>query len=436
MALIDNRAQRRTMLCAMYLAQGIPWGFMTIALISYLTERGVGDAQAGELTGIVLLPWTFKLIWAPMIDTMTIRSMGRRRPWIIGAELMMALSLLGILAAGDLTENLRLLGWMFFVHNVFSSLQDVSTDALAVDILPYEEQGRTNGLMWGTKLIGRGIGATVMAHIIDAWGLPAAVFAQMIVLLVIMLFPILFVERPGEKRFPWSEGEAKGVGSGASLRSPIAVLRDLRQAFSMVTTSVFFVFGTIHMIGWGVVEVITKTLYTQQLDWTFVEVSNVAGLAVLTEMAGAFGGGYLADRYGRRKIMIVGLGGYGLLAIVFGVFPALWHENWFAAGYLFVNPGILAVGAVGFLSMSMRISWTRAAATVFTIFLTVSNIGHVMGNWLVGTLRGTWALSYQESFFAVGVFMLAPLLLLLVVRIEEVDRRKKAGRAGSRLGRF
>ena len=191
MALIDNRAQRMTMLCAMYLAQGIPWGFMTIALISYLTERGVGDAQAGELTAIVLLPWTFKLIWAPMIDTMTVRSMGRRRPWIIGAELMMALSLLGILAAGDLTENLRLLGWMFFVHNVFSSLQDVSTDALAVDILPYEEQGRTNGLMWGTKLIGKGIGATVMAHIIDAWGLPAAVLAQMIVLLVIMLRPCL-----------------------------------------------------------------------------------------------------------------------------------------------------------------------------------------------------------------------------------------------------
>ena len=47
---------------------------MTIALISYLTDRGVGDADAGELTAMVLLPWTFKLIWGPVIDTMTIRS--------------------------------------------------------------------------------------------------------------------------------------------------------------------------------------------------------------------------------------------------------------------------------------------------------------------------------------------------------------------------
>ena len=88
------------MLCALYFAQGIPWGFMTIALVSYLTERGVGDADAGKLTYIVLVPWTFKLVWAPLIDTLTIRSMGRRRPWIIGAELMMAVSLLGLLAMG------------------------------------------------------------------------------------------------------------------------------------------------------------------------------------------------------------------------------------------------------------------------------------------------------------------------------------------------
>ncbi len=54
MALVDNRKQRITLLCALYVAQGIPWGFMTIALISYLTDRGVGDAEAGELTALVL----------------------------------------------------------------------------------------------------------------------------------------------------------------------------------------------------------------------------------------------------------------------------------------------------------------------------------------------------------------------------------------------
>ena len=158
MALVDNRTHRVTMLCAMYFAQGVPWGFMVTALVAYLTgEKGISQAAAGELTAIVLVPWTFKLVWAPLIDTITIRSMGRRRPWIIGAELMMAVSLLGILMLGDLSENLRLLGWMFFIHNCFASLQDVATDALAF-ILDSSESAR-NGMI---KLL-RGIDPSLPA---------------------------------------------------------------------------------------------------------------------------------------------------------------------------------------------------------------------------------------------------------------------------------
>lgn len=427
MALVDSRPQRASMLCAMYFAQGVPWGFMTIALISYLADRGVSDSDAGNLTAVVLVPWTFKLVWGPIIDTMTIRSMGRRRPWIIGAELMMAVSLLGLLMMGDLTDNLRLLGWMFFIHNCFASLQDVATDALAVDILPPDEQGRTNGMMWGSKLIGKATGASAMALAIAKWGLTSAVMIQFVALIFIMLFPLLLLERPGEKRFPWSRGRANFEGSDAGgVRNPVDVFKDLFQAFSLITTSAFFVFGLIHTIGWGIVEVITKTLYTQQLDWTAEQVSYVSGFAVFTEMVGAFGGGYVADRFGRRKVMVFGFGAYGLAAIIFGCCPHLWKESWFAAGYLFINPGLLAIGAVGFLSMGMRISWTTASATVFTIYMTVSNVAHVIGNWAVGPLRDGYELSYEHTFWVAGIAMYVPLLLLPLVRPEQVDRMKDA----------
>ena len=430
MALVDNRKHRLTLLCALYLAQGIPWGFMTIALISYLTDRGVGDAQAGGLTALVLLPWTFKIVWGPLIDTMTIRSMGRRRPWIIGAEFLMAVSLLGLLTMGDLTENLRLLGWMFFIHNCFASLQDVATDALALDVLPPGEQGRANGLMWGSKLVGKGIGGAGLAMAIDAWGLPSAVFIQFVTLLLIMLFPLMILERPGERRLPWSRASVAPGASGVaddvvSLRGLDKVIGDLRRAFSMVTTSVFFVFGVICLIAWGIVEVATKTLYTQQLGWSFVEVSQVAGMAVFVEMFGALAGGYFADRFSRRKVIVVGLGGYGLMALIFAAFAGQWGESWFAAGYLFLNPGILAVGSVGFLAMSMRLSWTKAAATMFTIYLTTANIGHVVGNWMVGLLREELGFSYEQTFAFAGTAVILPLFLLLLVRPEDVDRARK-----------
>ena len=180
------------------------------------------------------------------------------------------------------------------------------------------------------------------------------------------------------------------------------------------------------MIGWGVVEVITKTLYTQQLDWTYVSISQIAGSAAFSEMAGALLGGYVADKFGRRIVMVLGIGGYGLMAVVFALCSAMWHETWFTAGYLLLNPGILAMGQVGYLSMSMRISWTKAAATMFTVYLTVSNIGHVVGNWLVGPLREGLALSYEQTFYFVGLAMTLPLLMLLVVNPRQVDRAKQA----------
>ncbi len=431
MALVDNRKQRITLLCALYVAQGVPWGFMTIALISYLTDRGVGDAQAGELTALVLLPWTFKIVWGPLIDTMAIPSMGRRRPWIILAEFLMAVSLLGLLTMGDLTDNLRLLGWMFFIHNCFASLQDVATDALALDVLPPGEQGRANGLMWGSKLVGKGIGGAGLAMVIDAWGLPSAVFIQFVTLLLIMLFPLMLLERPGERRLPWSR--ARGAAGAPGARDDVAGLRglgevigDLRRAFAMVTTSVFFVFGVIALVAWGIVEVATKTLYTQQLGWSFVEVSQVAGMAVFVEMFGALVGGHFADHFSRRKVMAVGLGGYGLLALIFAAFAGRWGESWFATGYLFLNPGLLAVGSVGFLAMSMRLSWTKAAATMFTIYLTTANIGHVAGNWMVGLLREDLGFSYELTFAFAGVAVILPLFLLLLVRPEEVDEARNA----------
>ena len=419
MALSDNRLQRTSMMCALYVAQGIPWGFMATAVVSYLTQHGINTTEAGKLTAIVLVPWSFKLVWAPLIDTMTIRSMGRRRPWIIGAELLMAFSLLGLLALGDIRGNLQLLGWMFFLHNCFASLQDVATDALAVDIVPPEEQGLVNGLMWGSKLLGKGFGAGALAVVMDRWGFSAAVWVQFVCLILIMLFPLLMVERPGEGRMPWSGG--KPSDDAAGVRSLKAVLRDLWRAYSLPTCGIYVAFSTLSIIGWGMIEVLVKPLYTQDLNWTAVAYSKIEGMSVFIQMAGAVAGGLIADRIGRRFAMVLGFGAYGLMAVAFGLLPGLWNNQIFASGYLLLNPGVLALGSVGFLSMAMRISWTQASATVFTIYMTLSNVSHVLGNWTIGPIRDDWKSPYETCFILSGCVMLLPLLLLPLIRPQQVD---------------
>ena len=188
MALSDSRWQRTVTLCALYVAQGIPWGFMLISLPAHLAEKfKVSDDDLGNLTAIILIPWTFKLIWAPIMDSFTIRSMGRRRSWIIGAELMMAVTLLGMIGLGDLSDQLYTLLFMYFLHNCFASLQDVCTDAMAVDLLPPDEQGKMNGMMWGSKLVGKAGGAWALSYVIEWGGIEACVWVQVGLLAAIVI---------------------------------------------------------------------------------------------------------------------------------------------------------------------------------------------------------------------------------------------------------
>jgi PAT family beta-lactamase induction signal transducer AmpG len=438
MAMADSRRQRIITLCGLYVAQGVPWGFMAITLPAFLSDKyEVGDDELGYLKGVILLPWSFKLLWAPLMDSFTIRSMGRRRPWIIGAELLMAATLLGLVGIKDLGQNIELLIWMYILHNIFASLQDVCTDALAVDILPAAEQGRMNGLMWGSKMVGYALGMTGLAYILEYWGLDACVMVQIAILLCIMLIPILILEREGEKRFPWSSGQAMGESGTRNVRDPRELFRDLKRAFSLTTTLVFIVFTLTKLFGSGINEVVTTSLYTQKLGWDHTEFSTVSGLySLIPIILGAVLGGFLADRFGRRKILVAGFCGYAIVAMTFAALPDMWKQRWFATSYILAYQGLNVMASVGFLSMAMRISWTRSAATVFTTYMTLSNVSHVIGNGLAGPVRSLFKFgnesqtadmhSYELTFWFVGFLSLVPLLLLFYVKQDEVREAREA----------
>jgi hypothetical protein len=130
-----------------------------------------------------------------------------------------------------------------------------------------------------------------------------------------------------------------------------------------------------------------------------------------------------------------GFGGYGLVALIFAASPGMWNERWFAMTYLLSFETLNAIASVGFLSMAMRISWSSSAAIVFTTYMTLSNVSHVCGNWLAGPVRRMMTfpesgesaniVSYELSYCLVGIVTLLPLLLLVLVRTDQVDAATK-----------
>ncbi len=50
----------------MYLAQGMPFGFVTGTLVTFLATKGYGVKEIAGITFMAQLPWTFKFIWGPI----------------------------------------------------------------------------------------------------------------------------------------------------------------------------------------------------------------------------------------------------------------------------------------------------------------------------------------------------------------------------------
>ncbi len=422
-SLSESKAARISTLCALYFAQGFPWGFMTTALVAYLAKQGLTVADTGHLIAMAILPWTFKLIWAPLIDSFNFPAMGRRRPWIIFAEIMMAVTLIALSLKGDILNDLNYLAWMFFLHNCFASLQDVCTDALAVDILHPDERGQINGYMWGAKIVGTGIGASIMGAMLVKTSLNTTVLFQTGLVLAVMVFPLIFRERKGEKLLPWTKGKSMLPVNIAAVRNPLLVLKNLLKGFTLKATFMGAIFLLTASVGDGINGAILPVLFMQNLEWepdTYSQV--VGGLGTILEVCGALLGGFLADRMGRRKIITAGYGGFAVMAIIFGVFSIHWENTAFASAYLVTSPFFRALGAVAIFSLFMHISWTKSAATMFTSYMAISNMSSTMGNKFAGYIK-EW-ISFDMTFILLGVLALIPLIFLIWINPDTMAKVK------------
>jgi len=202
---------RAISLCALYTAQGIPSGFISYTLIAYLVEQGYSAAAVGNMLFWVYLPWVFKFLWGPFVDTYHYLPMGRRRPWILSSQSGMVATVVIIALVPDIESKVTLLTLLLFFHNCFASLQDVAVDGLAVDILSPEEFGKINGFMFGAKRLGTMVGGAGIGYLIGRYsslGIAGGLFLTVPMLLLIMCLPAFIRERPGEKLFPWTSGKA------------------------------------------------------------------------------------------------------------------------------------------------------------------------------------------------------------------------------------
>ena len=90
----------------------------------------------------------------------------------------MIVVLSSMLLIPNMSSNVTVVGVMFLVYNIFTALQDVSTDALAVDVLEPHEFEKVNSYMFTSKAVGGIIGGAGLGTIIGFVGIKGQLFSK------------------------------------------------------------------------------------------------------------------------------------------------------------------------------------------------------------------------------------------------------------------
>ncbi len=120
-------------------ASGLPLALTGQAMQAWLTADGVDLATIGFLS-LVGLPYTFKFLWAPLMDRFDLPLLGRRRGWLVLTQLALAAALLALSTASP-QESIRVFALLAVTVAFVSASQDVVVDAYRTDLLPARERG-------------------------------------------------------------------------------------------------------------------------------------------------------------------------------------------------------------------------------------------------------------------------------------------------------
>lgn len=128
------------LLLCLYILQGIPMG-LAGSIPMLLQARHVSYKQQA-LFSVVSWPFTLKLLYAPIVDSVYSSRIGRRKTWLVPMQYLIAVSMLVLsrwvdvlLGAHGETPNVEVLTVIFFMVYLFAATQDIAVDGWALTML-------------------------------------------------------------------------------------------------------------------------------------------------------------------------------------------------------------------------------------------------------------------------------------------------------------
>jgi PAT family beta-lactamase induction signal transducer AmpG len=391
---VDGSLRRRlTWLGALSFASGFPFGLVNETLPVYLRTHGSGLVEIG-LISAVSFPWTFKFIWAPVVDRI-----GTRRQWIVACLGGLTLLTL-VLGAVELGELARWFWLILILIVTLSATQDVAIDAYTIESTTTRELGVANSVRIAAYRVAMFTAGGLLIWLAGRSDWPTS-FLTGATIIGGLTIAALFIPEP-----------RRALAAAAPIWEPLRALLSRPGIWAVV------VFALLFKIDIYAMEPMTRPFWVDR-GFTLEEIGAILTPGrIIATIAGAVLGGLLTTRVGIfRGLWTLGLVqalsslGYAAVASVPASKPAI------VGAALFENFAH-GLGTAAFLAFLMSVCERRYAATQFAVLSALLALSRTLAGGASGLLAEN--LGYAQYFFL--TFLLAIPAFILLPWIRGVSR--------------
>ncbi len=426
-------------------AAGLPLLLVFSTLSAWLHDAGVSRSDIGFFAWVGIT-YSIKVVWSPIVDRVPFpfltRWLGRRRGWMLAAQLGIAGGLVGMALVGP-AGQLTVFALLAVLVAFASATQDIALDAFRIEAAPAEEQGALAAayqLGYRIALLAAGAGALFIA---DDYGWQAAYFS-MAICMAVGLLTVLAVSEPvpnqeaeAQRMAVWEAAlEKAGVGAGTMQKAgawiAAAVVEPFLDFFRRhgYLALVILAFIGLFRISDLVMGIMANPFYLD-LGFTKSQIAEVAKIyGFFMTIAGAAIGGVAVARFGVLWPLLPGAIAVGVTNLFF----AYLSTQGPVVGWLVVTisadnlaGGFAGTALIAYLSSLTSSAFTATQYALFSSFMTLP------GKFISGfSGQQVDAWGYEAFFIYASVLGLpAVLLSLFLIRAQPRFEARETADASS-----
>ncbi len=416
--------RRMLVMTGLGFSSGFPLMLVSGTLSLWLDAAQISYALIGVFS-LVKTPYSFKWLWAPVIDRVNLPlfgRLGRRRGWALFTQLVM-MAAIAMMASINPAEHTCWLAAVALVVVFASASQDVVLDAFRVESFRDKEQGAAAAVF----VLGYRLGL-IFSGAIALW-LAAHMSWQQVYLIMaggasVGIVTVLCCREPAKDRHYKEEsfeGTRRERFKAFTEKAVVAPFRDFmrRSDWKLVLLFVF-----LYKMSDAYMGPMANVFYVK-MGFSTAEIAYISkGFGMLATILGGLAGGVLVNRCGIYKSLWICGVLQGLTTLVFVGQAYAGHNIYVLTGCITldnVSGGMSVAAFVAYLSSLCSVAYTA------TQYALLSSLMSLARDAVAATSGKMVELAGWPMFFVITSLMVVPgLIILCFIRKPAVNKVAQA----------